>query len=271
LAQLMIGTLAGVELYVAYTLLTMFCCASLLPLTLTRVSPPAMTGAPRLKPLLAIQRSPLAVSGVIVAGLTGSAYRMVGPIYGAEIGLSAEEVGLFLAALIVGGAVAQYPAGWLADRYDRRWVLIGFSLASIIGCMASSLVTGADAAIAASAAFGLVTVPIYSVAAAHAHDFATSDERAELSAALIFYFALGAIISPVVVAQLIDVAGPRAFFGFIAVGHAGLVIYGLYRMLRRPTVTDKTAYVYAPRTSFLIGRLLRDKRDGKPGDKPDGE
>ena len=32
---------------------------------------------------------------------------------------------LFLAAYVPGGALAQYPVGWLADRFDRRWVLIG--------------------------------------------------------------------------------------------------------------------------------------------------
>ncbi|MEM9438794.1 MAG: MFS transporter [Pseudomonadota bacterium] len=260
-AQLMIGAIAGAELYVAYTALAMFCCAAILPLTLTRASPPAMPDAPRLQPLLAIQRSPLAVGGVIVAGLTGSAYRMVGPIYGAEIGLTADQVGLFLAALIVGGAAAQLPAGWLADRYDRRTVLIWFSLASVLTCAGSASVQGPTLAIAASALFGVMTYPIYSISAAHAHDFAASEERAELSAALIFYFAVGAIVSPVVVSRLIDAFGPSSFFVFIAAGHLALIAYALFRRLVRPT-EKRTAYVYAPRTSFLIGRLTGREREG---------
>ena len=264
-AQLMIGALAGVEVYMAYTLLAMFCCASLLPLALTRASPPAMDDAPRLRPVLAFTRSPLAVGGVIVAGLTASAYRMVGPIYGAEIGMRAEEVGLFLAALIVGGAVAQYPAGWLADRYDRRHVLGGFSLAAIASCGLSAAMGTPQSAIAASALFGPLTVPIYSIAAAHAHDFARTEERAELSAALIFYFAVGAIISPIAVSRLIDAFGPISFFAFIALGHALLVAYSFLRMLARPAET-RTTYVYAPRTSFLIGRLTGKERDGGGSD-----
>ncbi|MEO0484275.1 MAG: MFS transporter [Pseudomonadota bacterium] len=269
-AQLMIGALAGAELYVAYTLLAMFCCASLLPLTLTRASPPALDGAPRLQPILAFRRSPLAVGGVIVAGLTASAYRMVGPIYGAEIGLTADQVGLFLAALIVGGAVAQYPAGWLADRYDRRKVLIVFSLASVAGCAISATATGPGLAIAASALFGFLTFPVFSISSAHAHDFAENHERAELSAALIFYFAMGAILSPIAVSRLIDAFGPASFFYFIAVGHIALVIYAVVRMLVRPTRT-RTSYVYAPRTSFLIGKLTGAEREAKAKDPNDAD
>ena len=93
MAQMMIGVLASVETYIAYNLLTIICCASLLPLTLSRTSPPQTSGALRLRPALALTRSPLAVGGVLVAGLTSSAYRMVGPIYGAEVGLEPRDTG----------------------------------------------------------------------------------------------------------------------------------------------------------------------------------
>ena len=110
-----------------------------------------------------------------------------------------------------------------------------------------------------------MTVPIYSIAAAHAHDFARTEERAELSAALIFYFAVGAIISPIAVSRLIDAFGPISFFAFIALGHELLVAYSFLRMLARPAET-RTTYVYAPRTSFLIGRLTGKERDGGGSD-----
>lgn len=261
MAQMMIGVLASVETYIAYNLLTIICCASLLPLTLTRASPPVTGAALRLRPALAFQRSPLAVGGVLVAGLTASAYRMVGPIYGAEVGLAPRDIGLFLAAFVAGGALAQYPAGWMADRFDRRAVLIGFSALAIGSCWISTLATGTQGILAASFLFGFVTFPIYSISAAHAHDFAQSDERAELSAALLFYYAVGAIFSPIIVARMIDALGPMSFFAYIAIGHLALILLTLARRLVRPTVEERTRYVYAPRTSFLIGRLLKDRRD----------
>lgn len=262
-AQLMIGSLANLETYIAYNLLTILCCASILPLALTRAPQPEIPTAPRLRPRLAWEMSPLAVAGVLVAALSGAAFRMVGPIYGQEVGLAASQIGLFLAAFVAGGAIAQYPTGWLADKFDRRWVLVWLSVASIVSCAVTVAASGSGTigVMAAAAFFGFTTFPVYSVAAAHAHDFATAEERVELSAALMFFYATGAIAAPWLTSRLIDAFGPEALFLFISAGHVALVIFGLSRMRVRETRDDKTAYVYAPRTSFTIGRLLGRERD----------
>ena len=267
-AQMMIGALATVETYLAYNLLTLFCCASLLPLALTKASPPITKSAPRLRPLLALNRSPLAVFAVVVTGLTNSAYRMVGPIYGSELGLNALQIGLFLAGFVLGGAISQYPAGWLADKFDRRWVVIALSIAALLSCAISFFAVGVEQVIIASCLFGFITVPIYSVATAHAHDFASSDERVELSAALLFYFAIGAIASPIAAAMLIQKFGAGAFFAFIAAAHFLLAVIGGLRILLGDIALSKTPYIYSPRTSFMVGRLTKILRDPSSSTKP---
>ena len=268
-AQMIIGVLEPAS-YVSYNILAMICCAALLPLTLTRTEQPETPKAPRLRPMLAVQLSPLAAAGVVVAALSSASFRMVGPVYGQEVGLNAGQIAWFLAAFVLGGAIAQYPVGWLADKFDRRWVLIWLSLAAV----ASSAITigsqslGTDAVMISALIFGLTTFPIYSVSAAHAHDFAQSDERVELSAALMFFFALGAIAAPYVASRLIAAYGPPALFTMIAAAHLVLVAFGLTRMRVRASPAERTPYVYAPRTSFLVGRLLgrqRDRSDTPPG------
>ena len=52
-----------------------------------------------------------------------------------------------------------------------------------------------------------------------------------------------------------------AMFTMIALAHVVLVVFGLGRMRSRPTPEDRTRYIYAPRTSFLIGRLTGRQRD----------
>lgn len=268
-AQLMIGILEPAS-YVSYNILAILCCAALLPLTLTKTSQPETPEAPRLRPMLAVSRSPLAAAGVVVAALSSASFRMVGPVYGQEVGLDASEIAYFLAAFVLGGALAQYPVGWLADKFDRRWVLIWLSLAAIASCGASMFASGMGygAVMLTAGLFGLTSFPIYSVAAAHANDFATSEERVELSAALMFFFALGAIAAPYTASGLIQMFGPAALFVMIGAAHAVLIVFGLRRMRARPTET-RTRYVYAPRTSFQIGRLTRRQREMPKKDNKD--
>ena len=102
-------------------------------------------------------------------------------------------------------------------------------------------------------------MPIYSVSAAHAHDWAEDHERVELSAALMFFFALGAIVAPLLTSNLITLFGPGALFVFISVAHLVLVVFGLIRMRRRGTSGTRTRYVWIPRTSFSVGRIFRMK------------
>jgi MFS family permease len=129
-AQLLIGVLEPGS-YISYNLLAVLCCAALIPVALTRSVQPETPETPRLRPQLAWARSPLAVAAVVTAGLTTASFRMVGPIYGIEVGLNIDQLALFLAAFVLGGALAQYPAGWLADKFDRRWVLIWLSVSAI--------------------------------------------------------------------------------------------------------------------------------------------
>ena len=235
---------------------------TLIPLVLTRRAQPKTPEAPRLRPRLAWERSPLAAAAVVSAGITTASFRMVGPVYGVEVGLDVNQIAFFLAAFVLGGALSQYPAGWLADRYDRRWVLVWLSAAAILTSAVTILFAsaGSTAVLIASGLFGFATFPIYSVATAHAHDFADNSERVELSAALMFLYAVGAIAAPWGVSSLIDAYGPEAMFLLVAGVHAILIVFSLVRMRRRAAVS-RTNYVYAPRTSFLIGRLLGKSRE----------
>jgi MFS family permease len=262
MSQLLIGFLTPAT-YASYTILALVCCAAILPLTLTTAVQPTMSEAPRLRPVIAWRTSPLAAVAVIVAALSAATFRMIGPVYGQAVGLEPRQIAWFLALFILGGALAQIPVGWLADRFDRRRVLVGISVAAMLSCIASSLTGGGSAMAAQINAFffGIATFPVYSVAAAHAHDFVSDDERAELSAALLFYYAAGAIFAPYIAAWLITGFGPSALFVMVAAGHLALLLFSFSRIRVGRTPRKRTAYIWAPRTSFLVGRLTRRARE----------
>ena len=252
--------------YVAYNIIAVICCLTLLPLALTTSKPPPAPATPRLRPLRVMLLSPFAATTVITTGLTNSSFRMVGPLYALDSGLAVAEVALFMAAGIAGGALAQWPAGWLSDKFNRRWVVIGLSggaiLVSSAIIIAGSAVSGAMA-YAAIFAFGFMALPMYSIAVAHANDFAKPEEIVELNAALMFLYAVGAIVSPFIAASLIEAYGAPSLFIYIAAAHILLILFSLWRMTRRALSTRKTAHVYVPRTSFTIARFFKGaKRDG---------
>lgn len=272
IAQAMVGALVDLETYLAYNLLTILCCIALLPMAVTKAAQPLTEGSSRLRPSIAWRISPLATGAVIVAALSAASFRMVGPIYGQEVGLDPDQIGLFLAFFVLGGALAQVPVGWIADKTDRRWVLIWLSVVAILSCfvMVGATGFGPVAILAAAGFFGFTTFPIYSVAAAHAHDFAESKMRVELSAALMFFYACGAIGAPYLTSSLIAAFGSNALFAVVSLGHLLLVIFGLTRMRARPA-ERRTRYVYAPRTSFLIGRLIGAQRETRAPPSSKGE
>ncbi len=269
-AQLMIGVLEPAS-YVSYNLLALLCCAAIFPLTLTKAEAPETGAAPRLRPRLAWDRSPLGAMGVVVSGITGAAFRMVGPVYGIAVGLRADQIALFLAAYVLGGALAQLPVGYLADKFDRRTVLIALSAGGIASCAFTIGFAGAGtvAVFTSAMLFGFFTLPIYSVSTAHAHDFAANHERVELSAAHMFLYAVGAIASPLVASLVIEAYGASGMFVMIGAAHAVLIGFSFLRMRARPAAgLERTAYTYEPRTSFLIGRLLGGGRMRSDDTKP---
>jgi MFS family permease len=265
LAQGLIAVLDPAS-YASYNIVAVFCVLCLLPLSLTRSHAPPTPRAPRLRPGKAALLSPTACFGIVVAGLAGASFRMVGPIFGIENGLSQGEVALLLTSAIAGGVAAQYPVGWIADKTDRRNVLIGLSAAAIAGCLSVAFLTGpGDLTVIFLGAFifGMTSYPVYSVSAAYANDAAPKDFVVELNAALIFYYSVGAIVSPIVTARLIAAYGPAALFLFIAAAHLALIVFALYRMTRRPAPGPTVAYTMVPRTSMIVGRLFRRaKLDG---------
>jgi len=275
LAQAMIAVLDPAS-YAAYNIVAVFCCLCLLPLALTRGVPPKTPHAPRLRPLKAWALSPSAVMGVVVSAFSGAAFRMVGPVYALENGLGQGQIAVFLAAGILGGVVAQYPVGWLADKVNRRWVMIFLSFAAIVGCLAmAAFVRPGDVTLIylGMAFFGATTLPIFSVAAAYANDFAEEDFVVELNAALMFFFSVGAVMAPIVAARLIAVFGPDAFFLFISTAHVVLIAFALYRMTRRRAAEPTVPYRYTPRTSMVLARLFRQedvhaKPDAPAPEKP---
>ncbi len=261
-AQGMIAVLDPAS-YVAFNIVAMFACLSLIPVAVSRRPAPPAPKAPRLQVVKTFRLSPLGATGALIVGLTSSSFRMVGPVYGAESGLDSAEIALFMALGMLGAAFAQVPVGRLADAFDRRWVLIFLSLAALCVCLAATMGAASihpQAIFVIAFLFGASAFPLFSVSTAHANDYASADFVVELAAAMMFLFGVGAIISPFISAMLMEMYGPAAMFAYISAAHVVLIVFGLYRMTRRETPDLRTAYSYMPRTSITLGQLIGKRK-----------
>lgn len=261
LSQLVIAGLTPAH-YVSYNLIAVVACLALMPLALTQSKMPALPKTPKFQPFFVFSVSPLAALGVIVVGLTNASFRMVAPVYAAKSGLNQSEIAIFLALAIVGGLVAQLPAGLIADRVNRRSALMGFSILSIGACACIAFpglppIGSIPFVYIASFFFGFATLPIYSICASHASDFAEPDEMLALSASLIFFYAVGAVVSPTFAGYLMDTYGPSSMFALIMAGHILLLGYTLWRSLQRPVAAILKPYSYMPRTTLYIAHIVK--------------
>ena len=268
MANAIIATLTPAS-YVSYNLLAIIMCLAILPLALTQSKEPKLPEQVRYQPFFAMRISPLAGLGVVVAGLSTATFGSVGPIYAIAVGLDLSQIALFLVVSTIGGMASQLPAGILADKISRRTVLLVFSIMASALCLmmmmpvADVMISGIPLVYVMSFLFGFTTFPIYSICAAHASDFVDPDKMITLSASLIFLFASGAIVSPLLAGMIIERYGASMMFSMIAAAHILLMIFTIYRNFVRPA-EQRRRYAYVPRTSMFIASILRPKRHGGP-------
>ena len=266
MANAVIATLTPAS-YISYNLLAIIMCLAILPLALTQSKEPELPERIDYQPLFAMRISPLAGLGVVVAGLSTATFGSVGPIYAIAVGLDLSQIALFLVVSTVGGMISQLPAGILADKISRRAVLLMFSIMASALCLlmtfpiADVLLWGIPLVYLLSFLFGFTTFPIYSICAAHASDFVTQDRMITLSASLIFLYATGAIVSPLLAGVIIEQYGATMMFSMIAAAHILLMIFTIYRNFARPA-EQRRRYAYVPRTSMFIASILRPRKNG---------
>lgn len=264
--------LFGVSGFAIFAVMAIMITLSLVPVSLADRSNPEPPAAFRLELASVWRLSPLACMGCISIGLTNSAFRLVGPIYAQEIGLSISDVATFMSAGIVGGAVLQYPFGLLSDRYDRRTVLLIATTGAMISGMAISAFAGTSALLnfAGIFAFGAFALPLFSLSAAHANDHAIKGEFVQIAAGLMFFFSTGAMMGPLIASFLMEQFGPRFLFSYTSAVHAALLIITVYRMRVRAGVPAEERKGFAPllRTSPAIFKMARKaERDGDDREK----
>ena len=172
---------------------------------------------------------------------------------------------MFMAAGIFGGLLLQWPIGRLSDRVDRRTVLAGVALGTAAASFGVGLTTGGAFAgmVVLIAAYGGLSLTVYSLCAAHTNDFAPHDKLAQTASGLLIAYGLGACAGPVLTSSLMEMFGPPTLFMVNAGVHGSLGVFALYRMYRRDPKpkAQQRPIVVSPGGQFTSGQLYASMRD----------
>jgi len=209
---------------------------ALIPVGMTRAKGPESGEVISVRLNTIWQYAPASVIGCLYVGLMGGALTNVAPAYGILIGLDQKWAILLTAGIQIGALVLQWPLGLLADRVESRIIMLSATI-SVVLC---TLALGAVLLFALPhsrlwlfglfALIGAGSMPIYTVAVAHAY-FRLGRERAlGLSAQLLFLWATGSAIGPLVSASFMQGLGPQGLLIYLGLLSAAAAIYLAFRI-----------------------------------------
>jgi MFS family permease len=253
LGQVLIG-FVDASTFVPFSVASMMLMLAILPMTLTQRAQPELPPATRLRLVDLARISPVGIAACVASGaLTGAMFGLF-PFYASSQGYSSGGVATFMAAVIGGGLVLNWPLGRLSESVDRRLV-IGFA-AGLIVLTSITLVIGGSSLTTLVAARGLMggaAAALYSLGVAHTNDYVGGIDAVAVAAGLLLAFGLGAITGPMVASGLMDLVEPVALFAYTGAVGAALGLLSLFRLVTHRAVggDDKIDFVALSQTTAV--------------------
>jgi len=269
--MLLIGDPAQFHLFIIASMVYSF---ALVPILLTRANAPRPVSPRRMpfRKLFAI--SPVGVYGTFCGGLVNSSLNGMGAVFANEAGLRIADISTFMAAIILGGIVLQFPIGRLSDKFDRRTVLLGTSMITVLTALTVIWAVGhtVPVLIVCAAIFGGFSFTILPLVSSQVNDLAESDQLVQVSAGLLIAYGIGASVGPIIAAQMMAIFGPPGLFMFIIAIHATLILFIVVRIVQRSRgAKSKAPFLPMGSTGISSKQLYTATLDGAERVTPEDE
>jgi MFS family permease len=174
-------------------------------------------------------RTLLAVSFAVAAAYTGIG--MVGPVrvlYARQQGASLEIIGGMASAYLIANFVAQYPTGWLADRWGRRRMMAIGLVAQALLAIIYIVVVDPLLFVVLRCAEGLAAASLLPAARALIADAVPDQQRGRAYGFFGACFNFGFLLGPAIGGLLAGMSYASAFWGSALCRLAALVIVLLF-------------------------------------------
>lgn len=238
-----------------FLIVSLLISAAVVPITLLPSHPPAEVKQEPVAFRDLVLVSPLAATGVFMAGLAIGGFWGMGPNFAQRIGLDVGGISAFMAAVVGGTLALQWPLGWLSDRFSRNRVIAGAALASAVAAIGVALAADAPLPVllAAGALFGGFGIPIYSLSLAVANDDLPAGRRLGTARGLLLLNGVGTAAGPLLGGAVMNIVGPGGLFLYAAVLLATLAVVAIAR--RRPRSPVEAKATRCPSTPMITGSL----------------
>ena len=231
---------------VLFMVVAIMFCLAVLPTALSKAASPKPLTNVSLNLKKLFRFSPVAFLSAILIGVINGAFGALGPLFGIRVGLSPVLIAGMMSLAILAGAVMQLPIGRISDLTDRRYVLAAGACGAGLAGVAIFTLQPTDAmhVFALTSVYGALTYPLYSLAVAHANDFAGADDFVAVSGGLLMLYGVGTMIGPAAASLAIENFGPAGLFMVTATAHFIMAAYAVYRTRMREPVPEEARDVF---------------------------
>lgn len=236
---------------------------SMVPICFTAAEQP---DPPKAQPLALVEQfatAPAAVIGSFGAGLVNGGVLALAPLYAAEH-YGPDAAAEFYSAAFVGSLLLQWPAGRLSDRVDRRLVIA--ALAALAAAASFALASWSGqlqnwSAVLLFFLWGAGALSFYGIAVAHMADRAEPGRLAQSAAGLLFVWAAGSVVGPIVMGPLVDWFDVPGMFWFSGVAATFVCAAMFWRRNTREQAVNKEEFSPQIGTSVAAGEIAYGDED----------
>lgn len=247
---------------------------SMVPICFTAAEQPA---PPKAQPLALVEQfatAPAAVISSFGAGLVNGGVLALAPLYAAQH-YGPEAAAEFYSAAFIGSLLLQWPAGRLSDRIDRRLVIAALATLAALASFALALWSGelhSWWAVFLFFLWGAGALSFYGIAVAHMADRAEPGRLAQSAAGLLFVWAAGSVIGPILMGPLVDWFDVPGMFWFAGAAATFVCAAMFWRRTAREPSTTKEEFAPQIGTSVAAGEIAygdeSEATQSEPGRAP---
>lgn len=242
---LIVAPSSGLVLYIIASIILSI---AVVPILLSTTPQPQIEQDSERLGLLALWKiTPLGAAGCFFAGVASGIMFGMGAVYIRQLGFGVGMISAFMAAIMLGGAVFQWPVGKLSDTFDRRHVILGVALATSASAAVLHLTTlNETGLIIAGFVLGGLASTLYPLSLSYANDWFNADQMVSASNGLVTFYGAGALFGPLGTGVLMGAMGPVGFVVYIVALMLGVAAFTAYRMTLNDGPDSQEDFLYAP-------------------------